>query len=254
MKFDYNFELENLLNNIYKHKIYNIAHKNNISYINKENFDTCIDVFKNTKIYLGSDMNEFIINLLPKEKDGYLFRCEIAKFHNYSFPRLYDYAGNKLTNINLNKFALQIWAAHMDELLIEDIHLKFNQDAFTTFVEDNLGSFAEDIISYVKNLNKTKSITIPFENIEDLISVVKSMILNKELNFSWAELLVDIDSLRNEMTKFATPFHMYNEFDKLEDDLEYCLNNFCKYDSNTLFDFLINEKNFNIVNNELVLN
>lgn len=249
MKFDYNFELENILNHIYKHKIYNIAHENNILDINEESLAGCMDIFKNTKIYLGSDMDEFIVNLLPKDKDGYFFRCNIAKHHNYSFPRIYDYAGNKLKNVNYNKFALQLWEAHMNEMLIEDINRRFSQDSFISFIDDNLNNIVDSIASHVKDLNKDNEITIPLKDKEDLISVVKTMLLNKELDFSFAQLLVDMDELRNEMTKFTTPFHMYNEFDKLEDSLEYCLGNFCKYNSKELYDILINEKGFNFVDN-----
>lgn len=248
MKFDYNFELENILNHIYKHKIYNIAYENNILDINEENIANYINIFKNTKIYLGSDMDEFIVNLLPKDKDGYFFRCNIAKHHNYSFPRIYDYAGNKLKNVNYNKFALQLWEAHMNEMLIEDINRRFSQDSFISFIDNNLNNMVGSIVSHVKNLNKDNEITIPLRSKEDLISVVKTMLLNKELDFSFAQLLVDIDRLRDEMTKFTTPFHMYNEFDKLEDNLEYCLDNFCKYNSKELYDILINEKGFNFVN------
>lgn len=248
MKFDYNFEIENILNHIYKHKIYNIAHKNNILDINKENLANCINIFKNTKIYLGSDMDEFIINLLPKDKDGYFFRCSIAKHHNYSFPRLYDYAGNKLKNVNYSKFAFQLWEAHMNEMLLEDVNRRFSQDSFITFIDNNLNNMIDSIISHVNDLNKDNEIIIPLKDKEDLIPSVKKMILNKKLDLSFAHIVIDMDALRDEMTKFTTPFHIYSEFDKLEDNLQYCLDNFFKYNSKELYDLLTNEKGFIFVN------
>ncbi|WP_042272985.1 hypothetical protein [Faecalimicrobium dakarense] len=248
MKFDYNFEIENILNHIYKYKIYNIAHKNNIINVNEENLADYINIFKNTKIYLGSDMDKFIINLLPKDKDGYFFRCAIAKHHNYSFPRLYDYTGNKLKNVNYNKFAFQLWEAHMNEMLLEDINRRFSQDSFIEFIDNNLNNMLDSIVLYVKNLNKDNEIIIPLKNEEDLIPTIKTMLLNKELDLSFAQIVVDMDALRDEMTKFTTAFHIYSEFDKLEDNLQYCLDNFFKYDSKELYNLLTTEKGFSFVN------
>ena len=48
---------------------------------------------------------------------------------------------------------------------------------------------------------------------------------------------------------YSTPLDMYNEYDKLEDELGYCLNNFFKYNSDELFNVLVNDKDFKFVEN-----
>ena len=248
MKFDYNLELNNILNKIYQYKTCQIALKNNFLYINNENMDNYLNILKNTKIYLGSDMDDFITNLIPQGKEGYFFRSEVAKHHNYSYPRIFDYAGNKLKNITVNKFAYQLWEAHMDDMLIEDIRRRFSQNNFILFLDNNFNNIIDDINLYLEKSNKIKSITIPFKKGDDLVQIVKSMILNNELDFTWAQTLIDMDKMRDDMVKWSIAFHMYNEFDKLEDELEDCLNKFFKYDSSSLYDFLVNEKGFKYIN------
>ena len=55
------------------------------------------------------------------------------------------------------------------------------------------------------------------------------------------------------MTKFSISLDYYDEFDKLEDDMEECLNNFFKYDEENLLNFLVNNENFVLIdNNKLV--
>ena len=81
---------------------------------------------------------------------------------------------------------------------------------------------------------------------EFLLNVVKSMIVKNELDFDYAHMLVDMDKLRTSMTESAATFDMYNEFDKLEDDTRYCLDNFSKYDTFELYDFLVNEQGFEL--------
>ncbi len=247
MKFDYNLELNNILNKIYQHKICKIALKNNFSDINDENKNYCLDILKNTKIYLGNDMDDFIKSLIPKDKEGYFFRSEVAKHHNYSYPRIFDYAGNKLKNITVTKLAYQLWESHMDEMLIEDIRRRFSQSKFILFLDNNFNNIINDINLYLKKSNESKSITIPFKNGDDLVQIVKSMILNNELDFTWAQMLIDMNKMRDDMVKWSIAFHMYNEFDKLEDELEDCLNKFFKYDSSSLYEFLINEKKFKYI-------
>lgn len=247
MKFNYNIELNNILNNIYEYKVCEIAYKNNLPHISLKNAAEYEIILKNTNVYLGSDLHDFIISLIPNDKSGYYFRCEIANHHNYYFPRLYDYLGNPLKNVTYNKFAIQLWESYMNDLLIKDLGHKFNQINFCNFIDLNLNNMFDKINTYIDNtLNKNK-ITIFFDTKDDLLDVVKSMIIKKELDLSWAELLVDMDELRSEMTKFSAAFHIYNEFDKLEDNLSYCLNNFCKYDSSQLFDILIQEKGFKFI-------
>ncbi|WP_195939589.1 hypothetical protein [Romboutsia sp. 1001713B170131_170501_G6] len=247
MKFDYNIEINSFLNKIYEHKVYEIAYENNLYNIDAKVLKDKFDLLKNTKIYLGSDMHEFIINLIPKGKDGYYFRCEIANYHNYSFPRLYDYKGEPLKNTNYNRYGVQLWESHMNDLLIEDIEGKFNQADFIDFIDNNLLSLICKINEYIKSRRDKEKIVIKFEDKSEILDIVKSLILNGGLDLSYAEFLTDMDKLRDEMIKFSTPFHMYNEFDKLEDDTLYCLDNFCKYNSLDLFDALINEKGFKFI-------
>ena len=135
----------------------------------------------------------------------------------------------------------------MDELLINDISQKFNQDNFIEFLDNNFDDIINDINLFIKKSNSEKSVTIPFKKGDDLVKTVKSMILDKKLDFNWVHLLIDMDKVREDMIKWSIAFDMYNEFDKLEDELENCLNKFFKYDSVSLYDFLVNEKNFKYI-------
>ncbi|SCH03499.1 Uncharacterised protein [uncultured Clostridium sp.] len=245
--YDYYTELKNILNKVYENKIYNIALKNNIKIINKDNLNNIINIFKSTHVYLGSDLDEFIINLMPKDDAGYFFRVEIAKHFNYSYPKLYDYRGNPIKSANANIYALRLWQSSMEELFTDNIHREFNKEDFFNYVENNLLSMADDISEFIDSENKKKEIIIPIKNKSELLPKFKSMILNKELDSSWIEFLVDIDELRSDMEKFAATFDMYNEFDKLEDSLEECIDNFCKYTSEELYDVLLNEKEFKFI-------
>ena len=68
MKFNYNLEINNILNKIYNKKIFD----------------------------LGNEIENFIIDLLPKDKEGYFFRCNVSKYKNNYYPKIYDNLGNKL--------------------------------------------------------------------------------------------------------------------------------------------------------------
>ena len=65
--------------------------------------------------------------------------------------------------------------------------------------------------------------TIAFSNKSELVSVIKDMLLKNELDISFAQDFVDLDKVREEMIMYSTPLDMYNEYDKLEDELSYCL-------------------------------
>ena len=78
---------------------------------------------------------------------------------------------------------------------------------------------------------------------------VKEMILNNKLDFSYALSFVDINKLREEMENLSIDLSFYDEYDKLEDDLEECLNKFFKYNEQELYDLLINKEGFTLVNN-----
>ncbi|MDU2197611.1 MAG: hypothetical protein E7E21_04215 [Peptostreptococcaceae bacterium] len=251
MKYSYNYntELENILNEIYKNKIYNIAAKNNISKIDDTNLSNIINIFTSTHVYLGSDLDDFIISLMPTGDAGYFYRVEISKHFNHSYPRLFDYLGNPIKSESSNKFALKLWQSNTEKMFIEDIHSKFSKENFYSFVKRNLLIMADDITSFINKLNKEKEIIIPISDKSELLSNVKSMILDNKLDSSWVELLVDIDELRSNMQKYSAEFDIYSEFDKLEDDLEECLNQFCKYTSEDLYECLINEKGFNFIEN-----
>lgn len=241
IKFNYDIEIKNIIDKIYENKIYDIAAKNEITNID-------IDLFKSTNVYLGSDMDSFIISLIPRGNDGYYFRCMIANKYNYTYPKLYDYLGNPLKNANYSKFAIQLWEDHVNEMLIEAIRKKFNTNDFYKFVDDNLYSMSESILKHVEDYKNNKTIVIPFTDKNLLLSTIKEMILNGKLDMSWAQLIVNMDNLRKEMVKFSVSFSFYNEFDKLEDDLEFCLNNFCKYSSSDeIYDVLVNCMNFSFI-------
>ncbi|MCR8745057.1 hypothetical protein [Romboutsia lituseburensis] len=246
MKFNYKLELKNILNNVYEYKLFEIISKNKDLNNNIGSICDYKEIIQNTKIYFGSELYDFILNLLPKDKDGYLFRCEIANNHNYSFPKVYDYLGNPLKNSNSNKFAIQLWESHMNNFLLEDLEIMFNQNDFSSFVENQLEILKPKLKKDINKYNENSKIIIPFNSFDDLVLTVKNMLLDATLDISYAQSLVDLNKLRDEMSKFSATFHMYNEFDKLEDDLEYCINNFFKYDSNELLNFLVKEKRFKL--------
>lgn len=75
------------------------------------------------------------------------------------------------------------------------------------------------------------------------------MILTNKLDISFAQDLVDLDKIREEMIMYSTPLDMYNEYDKLEDELSYCLNKFFKYNNDELFNMLVNDKHFKFIDN-----
>lgn len=247
--YDYSIELENMLKKVYENKIYKIAKENNIDNINESNLNSIISIFKSTHVYMGSDLDDFIINLMPTGDAGYFYRVEISKHFNYTYPRLFDHLGNPLKNPRCNSYALRLWEANMEEIFIEDIHSKFNKENFDKFVENNLLNMSKDLVSYVKNANQNKDLIIPIKDKSELLSSIKSMVLSKKLDSSWIELLVDIDILREEMEKYSATFEMYNEFDKLEDSLEECIDNFPKYTSEELYNILTNQEGFNFVEN-----
>lgn len=250
MNFNYNNEIENILNRIYEKKIYNIVDKQDFKPLNsKEVIESYIEILKNTPVYLGSDLDDFIENLIENNENGYFLRVEIAKKKNYSFPKLYDYLGNPIKNTSYSKFAMELWEGNMNRFIIEDLQSRFSQNGFIEFINNNFINMVNDLNKYIDSKNKKSIITIPFKEKDELLPTLKSMILKNEVDNSFIYLLVDIDALRDEMAKFSATFHVYNEFDKLEDDLEYCLDNFSRYDSSQLFDILVNDHGFKYIEN-----
>jgi len=250
MEFNYNVEIDNILNKLYKIKIFELACKNNISNIELDNLDYYKNLFKSLDVYLGNEVENFIIECLPKEKEGYFFRCNVSKHKNYDYPKIYDASGNKLPYADESKFALMLWEGHINNLIIKDIYKHFKKENFHDYIDNNLENIHEDINKKIFDFKNSNKLTIPFANKSELVNVVKEMILKNELDISFAQDVVDLDKIREEMVLSSTPFDMYNEYDKLEDELEYCLNKFFKYNNNELFNLLVNDKGFEFIENK----
>lgn len=249
MKFNYDLEIDNILNKIYNKKIFDLAYKNNISNIDSNNIKFYKDKFKSFEVYLGSEIEKFIIDSLPKEKEGYFFRCNVSKNKNNYYPKIYDNLGNKLSSASDSKFAIMLWEDHINNLIIKDVYQSFSKKNFHNYIDNNLENIYEDINKSIVDFNNDNKLVIEFSNKSELTSVVKEMILENKLDISFAQDLVDLDKIREEMIMYSTPLDIYNEYDKLEDELNYCLNKFFKYNNDELFNVLINDKHFKFVEN-----
>lgn len=249
MKFNYNLEIDNILNKIYKRKIFDLACENNISNIDSKNIESYKNQFKSFEVYLGSEIEEFIKDSLPKEKEGYFFRCDVSKHKNNYYPKIYDNLGNKLASGSDSKFATILWEAHINNLIIKDVYESFNKEKFHEFIDNNLENIYEDINKNIIDFYNTNKLTIAFSNKSELVSVIKDMLLKNELDISFAQDFVDLDKVREEMIMYSTPLDMYNEYDKLEDELSYCLDKFFKYNNDELFNVLVYDKDFKFVEN-----
>jgi len=249
MSFNYNLEINNILDKIYERKIFELAIKNNISNIESNNLENYKNLFKSFEVYLGNESDDFIIECLPKEKEGYFFRCNVSKHINNEYPIIYDASGNKLPYADQSKFALMMWEEHINNVIIKDVYKSFKKENFHNYIDNNIENIYEDINKEISDFNSNK-LTIPFTNKNELVDVVKEMILKNELDIDFAQDVVDLDKVREEMSMFATSFDMYNEYDKLEDELEYCLNKFFKYDNDELFNLLVNDKGFEFIENK----
>lgn len=247
MKYNYSQELNNILNETYKEIAFQTLLNNNDIDFSKENLNKIKEILSNTKVYIGSDLDEFIINFIPKGHEGNLFRVEISKHHDRLHPRFENYKGEPIKDSSYSKFALLLWEDHMNKLLISDIQSLFNQTGFVDFVNNNLGNHIEEL-SVKLNKQKNNLIKIEFNKKEDLLNEISNMIENNKLDFEFAHVLVDMDKLREDMTKLSTTFDVYNEFDKLEDDTKYCILNYPKYTGDNLIEFLINNYNFKLIN------
>ncbi len=249
MKFNYSVEINNILNKIYEKKIFDLACKNNISSIESNNIDYYKNLFKSFDAYLGNEIEDFIIECLPKEKDGYFFRCNVSKHKNNDYPKLYDALGNPLPYANESRFAILLWEGHINELIIKDVYKHFSKENFHNYIDNNLENIYQDINNKVLDFKNNNKLTIEFTNKDELVNVVKEMILKNKLDISFAQDMVDLDKIREEMIIYSTSFDMYNEYDKLEDELEYCLNKFFKYNNDELFNVLVNDKGFKFIEN-----
>ena len=249
MNFNYNLEIDNILNKIYKKKVFEYALKNNISNIDTTNLQQYNEEFKSFDVYLGSEMEEFIKDSLPKDLEGYFLRCNISKHKNIYFPRLYDASGNKLTTISDSKYAILLWEGHVNDMIIEDVYSAFTKEKFNNYIDNNLENIYKEINEFVLESKNNNKLTIAFNNKSDLVNVLKEMILKNEISMDIVQDVIDLEKLREDMLALHTPIDMYNEYDKLEDELEYCVNNYFKYNHEELYDFLVNNKGFNFVEN-----
>lgn len=245
---NYQLELLTYLNKIYDKKIEDILIKENIDKLENLHLNEIKSLIKSKEVFLGSDLNDFIINLIPKEFNGYLLREAISKAHNINYPMLFNENGESLKNYTHNNFATVLWQDFTNELFINDIYSKFSQEDFNTYIDENLDKIYNDIINRVKIFKSENSIVIPYIK-NNLINTFKEMLIKKELPFSYALSVVDMEALRDHMTKLTISLDYYDEFDKLEDDMEECLNNFFRYDEENLLNFLINNENFILMNN-----
>ncbi len=62
---NYQLELITYLNKIYDKKIQDILQKENLNKLMKLNLNEVKSLVKSNEVFLGSDLDEFIINLIP---------------------------------------------------------------------------------------------------------------------------------------------------------------------------------------------
>lgn len=245
---NYQLELRRYLNKIYDEKIYKILIKEDFSKFKKMNLDEIKSLIRSQEIYLGSDLDEYIINLIPDGFEGYLLREAISKNHNLIYPLLYNQNGEPLKNHTHSKFTTALWLDFTNKTFIKDLNNLFSNIDFYNYVHENLDSIYMNLIDKIKIFKNESIITIPYKE-NNLAHTVKEMILNNKLDFSYALSFVDINKLREEMENLSIDLSFYDEYDKLEDDLEECLNKFFKYNEQELYDLLINKEGFTLVNN-----
>ncbi|MGL6106878.1 hypothetical protein [Romboutsia sp.] len=245
----YNFDyyMEKLMNHIYEQKLYKLAYEldvNTITNTDSSKFNELIDSIINNGLILDLNVENIIKNYIESSDEGYFFRKSIAIEKNYLYPILYDINGDPKKDYNYTSALITLWKNDMDELFIDEVYSRFTKDSFIKFVKINFNNLLDNIISYVENIKASNRISIKCNNKDDLLDTMKVMILNNSLNLDWAEFLVDMDRLRNEMLSFAGNLSLYSEFEKLEDDTKYCLDKHCKYNSEQLFNVLTKDKNF----------
>lgn len=249
---NYQLELRNYLYKIYNEKIYQILIKEDLSKLKNMNLNEIKSLLNSKEVYLGSDLDDYIINLIPEGFKGYLLRKTISKEHNLTYPLLYDEDGKQLKVYTHNSFSTVLWKDFTNETFIEDLNNKFSCKDFYNYVNENLHIIYSNLINKIEVFKNDNVIIIPYKS-NNLVNTVKEMILSKKLDFSYALSFVDMVKIREEMESFAIDLSYYDEFDKLEDDLEECLNKFFKYNDSELYDLLINKENFILIDkNKLV--
>lgn len=249
---NYQLELKDYLYKIYNEKIYQILIKEDLSKLKNMNLNEVKSLIKSKEVYLGSDLNDYIINLIPEGFKGYLLRKTISKKHNLTYPLLYNEYGQPLKDHTHNSFSTVLWKDFTNETFIKDLNNEFSRKDFHYYVDKNIDTLYNNLINKAETFKNENIIIIPYKN-NVLVKSVKEMIINKKLDFSYALSFVDMNKLRKEMESFAINLSYYDEFDKLEDDLEECLNKFFKYNDKELYDLLINKYNFTLIDdNKLV--
>lgn len=247
---NFNFYIDKIMNHMYIQKTCKLAYQlqENLSYDYSNLSDVLIDYTNNNLIILDIDAEETIKNFINTSDDKYYIRKAISIEKNYLYPQLFDNNKNPRKDSSYSPALITIWKNDMDELYVEEVYNRFNKNSFVEFIKNNLDNISNEVVSYINNKKQANKIVIKFNDNDELLDTVKNMILDKSLPFDWAEFLVNMDSLRNEMLLLAGDLSIYSEYDKLEDETKYCLDNHCKYNSNELFDILVNEKGFNFDN------
>lgn len=144
-----------------------------------------------------------------------------------------------------------LWIDFTNETFIDDLYKKFNKDNFNIYVNENLHNIYDNLLNKVKIFKNENKIIIPYDN--NLVNSFKEMLLNKKLDFSYALSVVDMDLLRSHMEKYSIDLSFYDEFDKLEDDLDECLNNFFKFTNEELLNYLTKEEDFILTNDNKLI-
>ena len=249
---NYQFELKNYLNKIYDEKIYQILVKEDLSKLKNMSLNKVKSLINSKEVYLGNDLYEYIINLIPEGFNGYLLRQAISKNHNLTYPLLYSDDGQPLKDHTHNNFTTVLWENFTNETFINDLNSKFSNNDFFDYVNKNFDTIYTNLINKIEIFKNEDIVTIPYTE-NNLVNTVKQMIIDKKLDFSYTLSFVDMNKLREYMESFSIDFSFYDEFDKLEDDLEECLNNFFKYNDKELYDFLINKENFILIDNNMLV-
>ena len=243
---NFDFYINEIMNYIYKQKTYRLAYilEKDLSADYSNLLDVLINYTNNNHIMLDIDTEDTIRDFINTSSENYFIRKAMSIQKNYLYPQLFDNNGNARKDSSYSPALITIWKNDMDELYIEEVYSRFNKDSFVQFIKNNFNNISDEIISYVKDKKQDSKIVINCTSKDDVLNSVKNMILDKSLPFEWVEFLVDMDSLRDEMLLLAGDLSIYSEYDKLEDETKYCLDNHCKYTSNQLFDVLTKEKGF----------
>ncbi|MEG0856530.1 MAG: hypothetical protein RSG52_08620 [Terrisporobacter sp.] len=246
---NYELELENLLTKIYDKQIYEMLLKEDINTLNDISVEDIKNLINSKDFYLGNNLKDYLDRILGKGKESYFFRVEISKIHNVTYPILFKKNGDAVQSYSFSKFAITLWGDHTSDLLVEDINSRFSTNNFYKYVNEKLDVIYKELINYVTKMKNENAIIIPFEKEKSLVDTFKEMLIERKLDYSYALTTVDMDKIRTAMADQSIPIDYYDEFDKLEDDLEECVNNFFRYNEEELIEILTKKENFKIIDN-----